>query len=153
MDSARDTVLQLEVHLGNGVFWEYRCVRDITCAKLLTKSLRIRSSDMTYEIAALEVYHIADLLANIWLAFAFYRKSFRIVAISMSQVNLVPRYPPKIKRWTDFGYQRTVNLLIALSLGVQREQLLHLNWVYVTTSVLVTSTACAHLSALNCGSK
>jgi hypothetical protein len=23
MDGAGDTVLQLEVHLGNGVFWEY----------------------------------------------------------------------------------------------------------------------------------
>ena len=31
MNGARDTVLQLEVHLGNGVFWEYGCVRDITC--------------------------------------------------------------------------------------------------------------------------
>lgn len=30
MDGARDTVLQLEVHLGNGVFWEYGSVRDIT---------------------------------------------------------------------------------------------------------------------------
>lgn len=30
MDGAGDTVLQLEVHLGNCVFWEYGCVRDIT---------------------------------------------------------------------------------------------------------------------------
>jgi hypothetical protein len=35
MDGARDTVLQLEVHLGNGVFWEYGCIRDITdCGRL-----------------------------------------------------------------------------------------------------------------------
>jgi len=33
MNGARDTVLQLEVHLGNGVFWEYGCIRDITCAR------------------------------------------------------------------------------------------------------------------------
>lgn len=33
MDGARDTVLQLEVHLGNGVFWEYGSVRDITYKK------------------------------------------------------------------------------------------------------------------------
>jgi hypothetical protein len=31
VDGARDTVLQLQVHLGNGVFMEYRCVRDIPC--------------------------------------------------------------------------------------------------------------------------
>jgi hypothetical protein len=30
VDGARDTVLQLEVHLGNGVFWEYGGIRDIT---------------------------------------------------------------------------------------------------------------------------
>lgn len=30
VDGARDAVLQLEVHLGNSVFWEYGCVRDIT---------------------------------------------------------------------------------------------------------------------------
>lgn len=30
MDSARNAVLQLEVHLGNGVFWEYRGIGDIT---------------------------------------------------------------------------------------------------------------------------
>lgn len=30
MNGAGDTVLQLEVHLGNGVFWEYGSVRDIT---------------------------------------------------------------------------------------------------------------------------
>jgi len=30
VDGARDTVLKLEVHLGNGVLWEYRGVRDIT---------------------------------------------------------------------------------------------------------------------------
>jgi hypothetical protein len=30
VDGARDTVLQLEVHLGNGVFSEYGSVRDIT---------------------------------------------------------------------------------------------------------------------------
>jgi hypothetical protein len=30
MNGARDTVLQLEVHLGNSVFWEYGSVRDIT---------------------------------------------------------------------------------------------------------------------------
>ena len=32
VNSARDTVLQLEVHLGNSVLWEDRGVRDITCA-------------------------------------------------------------------------------------------------------------------------
>jgi hypothetical protein len=31
MNGARDTVLQLEVHLRNSVFWEYGSVRDITC--------------------------------------------------------------------------------------------------------------------------
>ena len=31
VNGARDTVLQLEVHLGNGVFREHRGVRDITC--------------------------------------------------------------------------------------------------------------------------
>jgi len=30
MDGAGDTVLQLQVHLGNGVFWEYGSVRDIS---------------------------------------------------------------------------------------------------------------------------
>jgi len=30
VNGARDTVLQLEVHLGNCVFWEYRGIRDIT---------------------------------------------------------------------------------------------------------------------------
>ena len=34
VNGARDTVLQLEVHLGNGVFWEHRGVRDITCGLL-----------------------------------------------------------------------------------------------------------------------
>lgn len=33
MDSARDAVLQLEVHLGNGVFREYGGVRDISCGE------------------------------------------------------------------------------------------------------------------------
>lgn len=31
VNGARDTVLQLEVHLGNGVFREHGGVRDITC--------------------------------------------------------------------------------------------------------------------------
>jgi hypothetical protein len=34
MDGARDAVLQLEVHLGNGVLWEDRGVGDITCGEL-----------------------------------------------------------------------------------------------------------------------
>jgi hypothetical protein len=33
VDSARDAVLQLEVHLGNRVFGDHRGVRDITCAE------------------------------------------------------------------------------------------------------------------------
>jgi hypothetical protein len=33
MDGARDAVLQLEVHLGNGVFWEYGGVGNITCGE------------------------------------------------------------------------------------------------------------------------
>jgi hypothetical protein len=33
MDGARDAVLQLEVHLGNGVFGEYGGVGDITCGE------------------------------------------------------------------------------------------------------------------------
>lgn len=31
VDSARDTVLQLKVHLGNCVLGKHGCVRDITC--------------------------------------------------------------------------------------------------------------------------
>lgn len=31
MDGARDTVLQLEVHLGNGVLWVHGGLGDITC--------------------------------------------------------------------------------------------------------------------------
>lgn len=34
VDGAADTVLQLQVHLGNGVFGEDGGVRDITCALL-----------------------------------------------------------------------------------------------------------------------
>jgi len=34
VNGAADTVLQLQVHLGNCVFWEYGGVRDITCAVL-----------------------------------------------------------------------------------------------------------------------
>ena len=46
MVSARDTVLQLEVHLGNGVFWEYRGVRDITCETCVLANLpRFTSGD------------------------------------------------------------------------------------------------------------
>jgi hypothetical protein len=40
VDSARDAVLQLEVHLGNGVFREYGCIRDITCNTLYQHMVR-----------------------------------------------------------------------------------------------------------------
>ena len=40
MDGARDTVLQLEVHLGNSVFREYGCIRDITCSTLYQRIVR-----------------------------------------------------------------------------------------------------------------
>lgn len=37
MDGARDAVLQLEVHLGNCVFWEYGGIRDITCGSVSSR--------------------------------------------------------------------------------------------------------------------
>jgi hypothetical protein len=78
MDGAGDTVLQLEVHLGNGVFWEYRCVRDITWNPSAGYSSEFEQSRGHKRIAA------------------------------------------------DSTILRIVNLFIALSLGVHREQLEHL---------------------------
>lgn len=49
MDSARDAVLQLEVHLGNGVFWEYGSVRDISWRK---KIMSANSSQVIFAFKA-----------------------------------------------------------------------------------------------------
>lgn len=45
VDGARDTVLQLEVHLGNRVLGEHRSVRDITCNTLSSQPNRIATED------------------------------------------------------------------------------------------------------------
>ena len=52
MDGAGDTVLQLEVHLGNGVFWEYGCVRDITYKASALYFIKLRASKEHKRIAA-----------------------------------------------------------------------------------------------------
>ncbi len=99
MDGARDTVLKLEVHLGNCVFREYRCVRDITCygshvsmCSVGFNNSAIRAADPSYFQAPSNC--------------------------RMSQRDL--------RMAADSTMLRIVNLFIALSLGVQREQLEHL---------------------------
>ena len=61
MNGTRNAVLQLEVHLGNSVFWEYGSVRDITCENVSRKHFLLfveslpelqrlpKSSRVTYE--------------------------------------------------------------------------------------------------------
>lgn len=80
MNGARDTVLQLEVHLGNSVFWEYRCVGDIT-----NRSLENCISNPSFPI----------------------------------------KLPSKDFLLTDSTMFLIVKRLIALSLGVHREQFEH----------------------------
>lgn len=81
MNGARDTVLQLEVHLGNSVFWEYGCIRDIT-----NGSLESFISNFPFSNQAIE------------------KRGFLL---------------------TDSTIFLIVKRLIALSLGVHREQLEH----------------------------
>jgi hypothetical protein len=52
VDGTRDAVLQLEVHLGNGVFWEYGCVRDITYKASALYFIKLRASKEHKRIAA-----------------------------------------------------------------------------------------------------
>lgn len=84
MNGARDAVLQLEVHLGDGVLGEDRGVRDVTWKKERV-STRGHSEGVV-----------------------FGGEGVRII----------------IRIAADSTMLRMVNLLIALSLGVHREQLL-----------------------------
>jgi hypothetical protein len=95
MDGARDTVLQLEVHLGNSVFREYRSIRDITCTPILAY------------IPSAGKYHACSVV------FAF--KKLRSAKVGGD-----------VRIAADSTMLRMVNLFIALSLGVHREQLEHL---------------------------
>jgi hypothetical protein len=89
VDSAADAVLQLEVHLGNGVVGEDGSVRDITCS-------------------------IEDVLD---LGLCKGMVVFRIQARFAGQVD--------IRIAADSTMFLMVNLFMALSLGVQREQFEH----------------------------
>jgi hypothetical protein len=79
VDGARDAVLQLQVHLGDGVVGEDGCVADITCDG------HVRENDGGDAVV---------VVGNVRMA-------------------------------ADSTMLRMVNLLIALSLGVHREQLEH----------------------------
>lgn len=96
VDGARDAVLQLEVHLGNGVFWEYRCIRNITCEEIY--------QHMVPQISS----HIPRS------DFCVHRPP---ISISWS------RKGRDIRIAADSTMFLMVNLFIALSFGVHREQL------------------------------
>jgi len=79
VNGARDTVLQLEVHLGNGVFREYRCIRDISnrctlyhipdcealdCFVFGSASRAVGASDRLYVTTSLLVTSIGRALLN-----------------------------------------------------------------------------------------
>ena len=81
VDSARDAVLELQVHLGNGVLREEAGIGDITCT---------RSSAQ------------AHIVIRFWLPECEWRD---------------------VRMAADSTMFLMVNLLIALSLGVHREQL------------------------------
>ena len=84
VDSAGDAVLELQVHLGDGVLGEYGGIGDITCVALVFKS------------------PMPPLL--------FCSDAVRAC-------------PGDVRMAADSTMLRMVNLLIALSLGVHREQL------------------------------
>lgn len=84
MDGARDAVLQLEVHLGDGVLGKDRGVGDVTCEK--------RMVSLVFALLGLGVIETGEGKVIIRIA-------------------------------ADSTMLRMVNLLIALSLGVHREQL------------------------------
>jgi hypothetical protein len=97
MDGARDAVLQLEVHLGNSVLWEDGGIRDITWIGQLDVGI-IGVSNI------LQSHALADVFSNLKAGVGGYPEGdVRIAA--------------------DSTMLRMVNLLIALSFGVQREQL------------------------------
>jgi hypothetical protein len=97
VNCARDTVLKLEVHLRNGVFREYRGIRDITCESDISKTIQ----NTVY------ILQLAPSNPQITLGSELkVRANIRIAA--------------------DSTMLRMVNLFIALSFGVHLEQLEHL---------------------------
>jgi hypothetical protein len=95
VDGARNAVLELEVHLGDRVLSKDRGVRDVTCVDILS----------VHQSSILSLLHIIAILL-LCLGGACSRifgVDIRIAALSTML--------------------RMVNLLMALSLGVHREQL------------------------------
>jgi hypothetical protein len=96
VDGARNAVLELEVHLGDRVLSEDRGVRDVTCVHILSVHRSIFSLSLHS--------HPSPPLS-----------SWRKILGWDSQVD--------VRMAADSTMLRMVNLLMALSLGVHREQL------------------------------
>lgn len=91
VNSARDAVLQLEVHLGNRVLREHRSVRNITCKHQSAENEPPRENLV------------------------------RVRAVNRRRRN----FRGYVRIAADSTMLRMVNRLMALSLGVHREQLEH----------------------------
>jgi hypothetical protein len=94
VDGARDAVLELEVHLGDRVLGEDGGVRDVTCVGILS----------------VHRFSIQSILRSRFLLLCFGRMCSRIFGFD-------------VRIAADSTMLRMVNLLMALSLGVHREQL------------------------------
>lgn len=132
VDSAGNTVLQLEVHLGDGVVGEDGGIRDIAC---MSKSVSVLDANFRVHIISVQHY-------DVWMraspAVRFPPPHFASskasepdnispaenhASIPLPVVHLVDSKGSNVRIAADSTMLRIVNLLIALSLGVHRAQL------------------------------
>lgn len=147
VDSAGDAVLQLQVHLGDGVVGEDGGVRDITCR--VGKKKEPVSPVLSFRVVSNSVHSCAALFVSVPSLCCSMSYSGRVdfASIHCIHMHVTPPLPSsfgtnKQRAWTvsgrtqingerswnvrmaaDSTMLRMVNLLMALSLGVQRAQL------------------------------
>lgn len=121
VDSAGDAVLQLQVHLGDGIVGENGGVRDITCVQGLGS-------------AALSafIFHHVQFMRPVVRTASRKSRNFHPPNPVLNHLNGALRTwlqwyridkGSNVRMAADSTMLRMVNLLIALSLGVQRAQL------------------------------
>ena len=69
MDSTGDTVLELEVHLGNGVIGENGCIRDIACFGVC--QLEVTGRDFRREDKRIAADSTMFRMVNLLIALSF----------------------------------------------------------------------------------
>jgi hypothetical protein len=119
VDSAGDAVLQLQVHLRDGIVGENGGVRDITCSRSRVSGVVHQSSYSTTPSSCVQLWQSrpGDAIRPIQfriISTAHYGRGFNCMGFDKGS---------NVRMAADSTMLRMVNLLIALSLGVQRAQL------------------------------